>query len=134
MTGGGGTDHFVYTTLTDSLSGIATFLGDNITDFASGTDKIDVSATQKAAIDGTNGIRVDSEQAFNTDFETTINAAFTNLTAMVANGAGVLTITGDNAGTYLILNNGTAAFAANADAIIKLGGTSSTTLATTDFV
>ena len=134
LTGGLGADQFVYTTITDSLSGTTAFTGDTLTDFLSGTDLFDVTATQKTAIDGTNGLRVDTSQAWDTDFATTINNAFTGGTALVANGAGVITITGTNAGTYLILNNGTAAFSATDDGLILLGGTSSTTLATTDFV
>ena len=87
------------------------------------------------AIDGTNGIRTFSSVAFDTDFETTLgNAATADSFTAVANGAAIVPITGTNAGTYLVLNNGTGAFAANADAIILLGGTSSSTVATTDFV
>ena len=58
--------------------------------------------------------------------------AFTS-EGMIANGATVVTITGgDDAGTYLVLNDNTQAFNASLDAVIHL--TSTTAIVAGDFV
>ena len=127
----------VFTTLSESFTGTSPFSGDTITDFLSGTDRIDVSAAQVTAIAGTNGLLQGASYtaAWNTNFQTTVSNALTaGGTALVANGAAVITISGTNAGNYLVLNNGTAAFSTASDALILLGGTSSTTLVSSDFV
>ena len=137
LTGGAGLDVFVYSTLGASLAGTATFTGDTITDFASGVDKFDVSETQLAAIKSAGGLRQGASYTavWDTNFATTIAAAITaGGAAMIANGAAVVTITGTNAGTYLVLNDATTSFSASADDVILLGSTSSKVLAVSDFV
>lgn len=85
MTGGGGRDVFVYAFATDS--GIATGLRDQITDFVSGTDVIDLS--QMDAREATPG-----NQAF------TLVAAFTGASGQLAlrNAGGVGFLEGDVTG------------------------------------
>ena len=137
LTGGADADVLVFTTLSESFTGTSPFSGDTITDFLSGTDRIDVSAAQVTAIAGTNGLLQGASYtaAWNTNFQTTVSNALTaGGTALVANGAALITISGTNAGNYLVLNNGTAAFSTASDALILLGGTSSTTLVSLDFV
>jgi hypothetical protein len=64
---------------------------------------------------------------------TDIGTALTAGGAFVINSAAVVTITGTGAGTYVVFNDGTAAFAKGLDAVVQLVGLSGT-LSTGDFV
>ncbi|MGJ0316960.1 hypothetical protein NG754_10570 [Aliarcobacter cryaerophilus] len=127
---GAGKDTVVYTALTDSLvaGAGATKAGiDTVTNFAAGTDKIDVTTVP------TNVKTV--TQAWTTDWNTTMAAAYTAASgsAMAANEALVMTLTGTNAGTYLVINDGTLGWSAAADAVIELTGLTGT-ITTADFM
>lgn len=119
-------DKLVYTTGTDSLaSGVTTMAGiDVVTNFVVASDLLDVSAAQVTAIAArAAGVLPTSTQAWNTDWATTVGAAFTAQTLLV-NEAIVVTVTGTNAGTYLVINDAAGAgFSAAADTVIQLVGT-----------
>ena len=111
LTGGLGANTYDYTTLKDSL--ISGF--DTIADFKS-TDKITYAT-------------VGSAGAFNTatrtatgNLATDLSAALTS-TSFVANGATLVTLTGNGGGQYLVMNDATAAFSAAADTVVKIVGT-----------
>jgi Ca2+-binding RTX toxin-like protein len=143
LTGGAGADTFVATTRAESL--VAAALDgtafDSITDFLSGTDKLDLAGTLTltAAVDGATNLNA-STQAWDTNMNTTVAAAVTALGANAFANVGdviVLTITGGTAaqnGVWVVQNIATAAFAIADDLAIKLVGTSSTTLAVGDFL
>ena len=124
---GAGVDKTVYTTLTASLA----TAHDTLAGFISGTDKIVVSSAQAIAIAGTGGFVTASVTGTGTLADDLVTA-FTS-EGMIANGATVVTITGgDDAGTYLVLNDNTQAFNASLDAVIHL--TSTTAIVAGDFV
>jgi hypothetical protein len=81
-----------------------------------------------------------NSQAFNTDFATTFAAAVTARGGTAFADVGdviVLTITGGTAaqnGVYVVQNLANANFAAADDLVLKLVGTSSTTLVVGDFI
>jgi hypothetical protein len=64
---------------------------------------------------------------------TDIGTAITSGGALSANDAAIVTITGTGAGTYLVINDGTAAFNAAADAVINITGVTGT-ITTADFI
>ena len=141
LTGNGGADVFSYLGVaggTNSLAGGgAVSAGDTLLDFTSGTDQINVNANAVTAIAAVNGLRQGGAgtAAGTGNLGTDIGTAVTAGGGIAANGAAVVTITGTSAGTYLVLDsNGNGAYNAAADAVIRLGGTSSTTLASSDFV
>ena len=104
---------------------------DTLAGFISGTDKIVVSSAQAIAIAGTGGFVTASVTGTGTLADDLVTA-FTS-EGMIANGATVVTITGgDDAGTYLVLNDNTQAFNASLDAVIHL--TSTTAIVAGDFV
>ncbi|WP_137136912.1 bluetail domain-containing putative surface protein [Rhizobium sp. FKY42] len=125
LTGGAGVDTFVYTTLTHSLAAAA----DRITDFVAGTDKIDVTTVPAAILQGT-AYTAAGTGTLATDIATALTAGGGTL---AADGAAVVTITGTGAGTYLILNNGTAGYVAGDDAVVNITGLTGT-LTVSDFV
>lgn len=128
LTGGAGADTFVFTTPANSTS--SGF--DSITDFTSGTDKIKtgvvggvVQVLQGAGYTaaGTGNLASDIASAIT-------NAGISG----IANTAYVVTITGAGAGKYIYLDtDGVVAVDAN-ELVIKLTGTSSTSLAAGDFI
>ncbi|MCS3469323.1 hypothetical protein M2401_003061 [Pseudomonas sp. JUb42] len=128
LTGGAGADTFVFTTPANSTS--SGF--DSITDFTSGIDKIKtgvfggvVQVLQGAGYTaaGTGNLASDIASAIT-------NAGLSG----IANTAYVVTITGAGAGKYIYLDtDGVVAVGAN-ELVIKLTGTSSTSLAAGDFI
>ena len=100
---------------------------DTISDLTA-TDKIDVIDAVKTAVSATGGLIKNASLAFSTSLESTISTylAATDVANVsknfVANAAAILTITGggSDAGTYLVLNNGTAGFSAADDQVIKV--------------
>ena len=119
-------DRLVYTTGTDSLaSGVITMAGiDVVTNFVAANDRFDVSGAQVTAIAArAAGVLPTNTQAWSTDWATTVGAAFTAQTLLV-NEAIVVTVTGTNAGIYLVINDSAGAgFSAAADTVIQLVGT-----------
>ena len=134
ITLGSGADKVVYTTGTDSLaSGAITLAGiDVITGFSvTGGDTFDVSTAQVNAIAGTGRGSLAATVAWNTNWATTGAALVTALT-LVKNEAALMTVTGTNAGTYLvIMDNGDDTFGVTADTVIQLVGTVGTLVAAT---
>ena len=121
ITGGAGANTFVYTTLNSSLT--ATF--DTIQDFKT-TDSFKIGRTisssnlKTASGSGTGALAVDL-------------AATLTSSNFIANAATVVTLTGgSDSGRYLVLNDGSAAFSATSDAVIKLAG--SVAVANTNFI
>ena len=123
LTGGAGNDTFIYTVLSSSRA--AAF--DVITDFTTGADKFQIGHSLNGLTTGitkTTGITGNLA----TDLASVLNG-----TNFKANGAAEVTISsGVNAGTYVVINNGTAAYNASTDSVIKLIG--SPVLQTTDFI
>ena len=128
LTGGDGADTFVYTTASDSIVGFF----DTITDFASGTDKIQIvggfnSLNQggEYGINGTGSLVDDITNAVNSgnDFQ---------FRTPNANDVYVVTIIGDRAGTYVFQDaNGNGSVGINELVIQLVGGT---TLAAGDII
>lgn len=125
LTGGAGADTFTFTTLTHSLAAAA----DSIKDFVAGTDKIDVATVPATVLQGA-AYTAAGTGTLATDIATALTAGGGTL---AADGAAVVTITGTGAGTYLILNNGTAGYVAGDDAVVNITGITGT-LAVADFV
>lgn len=148
LTGGAGADTFSATSRGESF-----VVGDNadfgtnfdqITDFLSGTDKLNLNGDLVAnpltvAVDGNANLNART-QNFNANFAQTAADAIAALgpnSFANANDVIVLTIQGGNAaqnGVYVLQNLANGGFAAADDLVIKLIGTSSTTLAVADFV
>lgn len=126
LTGGAGADVFTYTTLTHSLAAGP----DRITDLVAGTDKIDVATVPTIVAQGA-AYTAAGTGTLATDIDTAITAGGAG--AFIANAAAVVTITGTGAGTYLVINDGTAAFAGGSDAVINITGLTGT-LAVSDFI
>ena len=122
ITGGAtGANTFDYTTLTNSL--VAAF--DTIADFKT-TDKFKVG--HEVSADNFKTLTIASSSALATDLANSTRAA-----SFVANGATLVTVgAGSAAVRYLVINDGTAAFGAGADAVIKLSGTAA--VANTNFI
>jgi Ca2+-binding RTX toxin-like protein/cytoskeletal protein CcmA (bactofilin family) len=116
--GGSGHDTFVFTTLTDSLAGSFAGTPDVINDFISGSDKFQIGHTLALAPSTTDIAHLTEGGSGNLANDI---ASVLNTGNLVANGAAQVTITGGaDAGTYVIINDGTAGFNAAADAVIKL--------------
>lgn len=126
LAGGTEADTFVYTTVADSF--IATGV-DKITDFVAGTDKIDVTTVPTSILQGASYTAAGTG-TLATDIASALAAGGGTL---AVNTFAVVTITGTGAGTYLIVNETNAGFAAGDDAVINVTGLTGT-LATTDFV
>ncbi|WP_427024126.1 beta strand repeat-containing protein [Aureimonas ureilytica] len=136
ITGGAGSD--IFRVLTRAESNTAAF--DSIQDFVSGTDKFDFAGSLTLVAGQTTGTNLNANtQTFDTDLATTFNAAITAVGANSFTQAGdtmVVTITGGNAdqnGVYVINNLTGNGFAALDDVVVKLVGSSSTTLTVADF-
>jgi Ca2+-binding RTX toxin-like protein len=123
LTGGGGSDTFVYTALGNSR--VAAF--DTITDFTSGADKFQIGHALNGLTTGivkTTGI---------TGNLATDLASVLNTTNLKAKGAAEVTISsGADAGTYVVINDGTAGYNSSNDGVVKVIG--SPVLHTTDFI
>ena len=121
-TGGAGADTFVFKTLTFSLA--SSF--DTITDFTSGTDLFQIGHTMAGLNTGL------TNNAGTGNLANDLLAVLTSGN-LVANGAAEVTINGGSAaGTYAIINDGTAGFNSAADAVIKLQNAQ--LLHTSDFI
>ena len=94
---------------------------DTVTNFAIGTDKIDLSALSAPG----SLTRVADVATLDTaGLATQLGTSFASI---AANAAGLVVISaGTAAGTYLYVNDATAAFNASADVFIKLVGTTGT--------
>jgi len=120
----------------DSFSKVGTL--DVLTGFTVGTDKVDLFSFAGLALAAPTSLTHVTDVTTGTDLATQLATAFGGIGA---NAAGVVTITtGGNAGTYLFANDGTAAFSATNDAVIKLSGVTlaaqavgTTTLAVSDY-
>jgi Ca2+-binding RTX toxin-like protein len=122
LTGGSGADKFVYTTLTDSLAGGF----DTITDFTSGTDFFKIGHSLAGTFSSYTGVA-------GTGILANDLATLFGINILDVNGAAKVTITsGTDAGTYVVINDGTLGYLAANDAVIKL--TTSLTVAGTDFI
>jgi hypothetical protein len=110
LTGGTGNDVFVYLSGDCSyVDGVSAALGSNIdtiTAFSSTeSDRFDVGYTVDNFVTGTAG--------FNTDWQTTVNSAIGAQWNL--GSAGIITITGQNAGTYMVYDDERNALSWNAD-------------------
>lgn len=116
LTGRGGGDRFAYATNADSLlSGF-----DVITDFVVGTDQIDGARASTTAIGASKG----TATALTAN---AISAVLTNASFSATTAAAWFTLgSGSTTRTFLALNNTTAGFQANGDAIIEISGYSGT--------
>lgn len=131
LTGGSGIDTFDYTTATDSSVITATGVMniDSLTDFVSGTDKIKTTVVETAVSNGNTAASTGgTATTLLADISTALGGVSLTTTAYI------VTITGSagNAGTYLYESAAANTFATG-DIVIKLDGTSSTTLALGDF-
>ena len=116
LTGGAtGVNTFDYTALADSL--VANF--DTITDFKT-TDQFKIGHTIASNSDVKQLTQVGTGNLVND-----LTSALSNTSAsnFVVSAASVVTITGTGAGRYLAINDGTAAFDASRDTVVKLSGT-----------
>ena len=114
LTGGLGVNTFDYTTFTDSL--VNGF--DTISDFKSGdqiklANAVAAGNIKTASMTGTGNLSSD------------LSTALTS-TNFIAAGATLVTVSGTGAGQYLVLNDGTAAFDAARDAVVKISATAVT--------
>ena len=138
LVGGAGGDTFDYTTLTDSVttSALTAHAGDTVNAFTATEDFFDVSAAAVLAIALRGAALPTSTTAWDTNFGITVAAAYAAASGgavLGANQAMLMTVTGTNAGLYLLINDGTAAYSGTADAIILLTGTVGT-IAAANFI
>jgi len=144
LTGGAGGDVFTIVTETDSLVSAGNM--DTVTDFLSGTDKFDVANVPVSAVASANADLIAATLASTGTTTTTLFNDITTINAAAAVNAWdqagdthVITLTGASVGgtnaVYVVIEDGTNATAYNAteDAVLQLGGTSSTTLTIADF-
>ena len=100
---------------------------DVITDFTTGADKFQIGH----ALNGLT-IGITKTTGITGNLATDL-ASVLNNTNFKANGAAEVTInSGADAGTYVVINNGSAGYNSNTDAVVKLIG--SPVLHTTDFI
>jgi hypothetical protein len=129
LTGGTGTDTFIF------QFGQSGSSPDRITDFAIGTDKIDLLTSTGSAIGApTSFSRASDSSAAN--LTTVVNNVFTDANGAIAgnqalaiNSAALVQVTTAGiAGTYLVINNGTAGFqnsifsSSNNDLVVNITG------------
>ncbi|AMN39141.1 M10 family metallopeptidase C-terminal domain-containing protein [Rhodoplanes sp. Z2-YC6860] len=120
LTGGAGADTFIFKTLADSLASAF----DTITDFTSGTDHFGVTQLPTSL----NATSTAGTGNLATDLGNVLDSV-----TLLANGAAEVTINGGtDAGTYLVINAGTAGYHSATDAVIKLQN--GATVHTGDFV
>jgi Ca2+-binding RTX toxin-like protein len=150
LTGGGGSDTFNggagADILTGSAGGVNTYVfqfgqssvsvTDRITNFAFGTDKIDLLTSAAAATGAPTSFSraADFTATAATTLTNVVNSVFADAdgtgsaaTLFAANSAALVNVTGGSiAGTYLLVNDPTAAFSATTDLIINITGYSGT--------
>jgi len=124
LTGGAGKDIFVFQ-FGQSLVGGA----DRITDFAIGTDKIDLLSSTGLAINAPTGFSRAANSAAAT-LANVVNNVFTDANGTLAgnqslgiNSAALVSVTTAGiAGTYLVINDGIAGFQSTQDLVVNLTG------------
>jgi hypothetical protein len=128
LTGGVGSDIFVFQFGQSSLSG-----SDRITDFAIGTDKIDLLSQVGLAVNvPTNFSRAADRTG--TTLQNVVNSVFADANGIIAgnqalgiNSAALFKVTTSGiAGTYLIINDGTGGFQSSNDLLVNITGYSGT--------
>jgi Ca2+-binding RTX toxin-like protein len=128
LTGGVGSDIFVFRFGQSPVSG-----ADRITDFAIGTDKIDLLTSLGAAMNAptaftraTNSTATTLINMANSVF-TDANGALTGNQALGVNRAALVSVTTVGiAGTYLVINDGVAGFQSSNDLLVNITGYSGT--------
>jgi len=124
LTGLGGADTFVFQFGQSLVSG-----ADRITDFAIGTDKIDLLSSTGLAINAPTGFSRAANSAAAT-LANVVNNVFTDANGGLAgnqslgiNSAALVSVTTAGiAGTYLVINNGIAGFQSTQDLVVNLTG------------
>ncbi|MFN9599814.1 MAG: bluetail domain-containing putative surface protein, partial [Dolichospermum sp.] len=128
LTGGTGSDTFVFQFGQSPVSG-----ADRITDFAIGTDKIDLLTSLGVAMNAptaftraTNSTATTLINMANSVF-TDANGALTGNQALGVNSAALVSVTTVGiAGTYLVINDGLAGFQSSNDLLVNITGYSGT--------
>jgi Ca2+-binding RTX toxin-like protein len=128
LTGGTGSDTFVFQFGQSPVSG-----ADRITDFAIGTDKIDLFTSLGVAMNAStaltraaNSTATTLTNVVNSVF-TDANGALTGNQALGVNSATLVEITTASiAGTYLVINDGVAGFQSSNDLLVNITGYSGT--------
>lgn len=115
LTGGAGADTFVYTLLTDAITGGTTSAPtfERISDFVVGADRFDVSTAPPAgAFRSLGAVSYLTTSAIGT---------LLNSSTFVANGAATFTYgSGSALRTFIAFNNATAGYSQTADAIVEI--------------
>lgn len=123
LTGGGGADTFVFQFGQSLIAGI-----DRITDFAIGTDKIDLRTQTGLAMNApTTFSRASNSMATTLTALTSqvfldANGAASGNQALGVNSAALVQVTGAIAGTYIAINDGIVGFQAGSDSLINITG------------
>ncbi|OBQ38529.1 MAG: hypothetical protein AN487_07235, partial [Anabaena sp. CRKS33] len=128
LTGGTGSDTFVFQFGQSPVSG-----ADRITDFAIGTDKIDLLTSLGVAMNAptaftraANSTATTLTNVVNSVF-TDANGALTGNQALGVNSAALVSVTTSGiAGTYLVINDGIAGFQSSNDLLVNITGFSGT--------
>ena len=130
LTGGIGSDTFVFQFGQSPVSG-----ADRITDFAIGTDKIDLLTSLGVAMNAPNAFtRAANSTGTGTTLINVVTSVFTDadgaLTgnqALGVNSAALVSVTTSGiAGTYLVINDGVAGFQSSNDLLVNITGYSGT--------
>ncbi|WP_293363464.1 Ig-like domain-containing protein, partial [Microcoleus sp. CAWBG52] len=128
LTGGTGADTFLFQFGQSPVSG-----SDRITDLAIGSDKIDLLTQGGAAMNAPSSFSRAANSAATTlqnvvtQVFTDANGALAGNQALGINSAALVTVTTASiAGTYLVINDGTAGFQAGNDLVINLTGSTGT--------
>ncbi|MDM3850388.1 MAG: bluetail domain-containing putative surface protein [Aphanizomenon gracile PMC649.10] len=124
LTGGTGSDIFVFQFGQSLVSG-----ADRITDFAIGTDKIDLLTSSGVAMNAptsftraANSTATTLANMVNSVF-TDVNGALTGNQALGVNSAALVSVTTAGiAGTYLVINDGVAGFQSSNDLLVNMTG------------
>jgi len=128
LTGGIGSDTFVFQFGQSPVSG-----ADRITDFAIGTDKIDLLTSLGVAMNAPNAFtRAANSTGTGTTLINVVTSVFTDadgaLTgnqALGVNSAALVSVTTSGiAGTYLVINDGVAGFQSSNDLLVNITGSS----------
>jgi Ca2+-binding RTX toxin-like protein len=123
LTGGPGADTFV---LTAPIASLVTAF-DTITDFTSGSDHIKIGHPIAAGSLTAAPFTIAGTGDLAADFATLLGP-----TNLLANGAAQVTVTGANAGNYVVINDAAAGYDPGSDAVVRLLGTP--VLLNTDFI